>query len=150
MTLEEMKAGTYLLVIQCNASLTESGLIAFARHRICDIVTEETKKLSQNSTVHVLYTIHVPRRLELSFVSFQGHPWICYHIDNFWFTDRHIPIENVQSMSEVFKFDAGRRLRSLIHLAACNLHDSGDHMRSTERVQILLSLMNDSCSSAGW
>lgn len=149
MTLEEAKAGTYLFVIQCDASHTESGLIAFARHRICDIITEKSKKLSQNLTVHVLYTIHVPRRFKLSFVSFQGHPWICYHIDNFWFTDRHIPIDYEQSMSEVFQFHAGRRLTSLIHLAVSNLHDSGDHRKATERVEILSSLMNDGFSSAG-
>ena len=69
----------HLLIIQCDSGHDSGDLIACARYRIYDLWSKADKNLIN----HVLFIIHLPQQAaSLSFVGFQGDPWISYHIDD--------------------------------------------------------------------
>lgn len=73
-------------MIQCDSGHVNGNLIACARYRTYD---ERVKALKRHriqsgyGITHILFIINLPHQISTSsFVSFQGHPWICAHIDD--------------------------------------------------------------------
>ena len=139
-----------LIVVQCDAAVTDGSLIACGRYRIYDVVKEEMKRTKNqdnglNSRLNILYVIHVPRRIDSSsFTGFQPKPWISYHIDSLLpsFGELPLQLDQIQNspLSELFGMTSGR-LSSLIPVASSTVHDSADIERSAWRLNILISII---------
>ena len=69
----------HVLVLECDSGHKNGNLISCCRYRIVDLLSKD--ELSRSMTC-ILFLIHVPRNYpKSSFVSFQEHPWKCYHVD---------------------------------------------------------------------
>lgn len=90
------------MIIDCDSGHLHGNLISCARYRISD----RHSKFAQSST-QILLLIHLPRRsYSHDFVSFQGEPWICCHIDELLPTCDYIrvheAIANQQPLSSIY------------------------------------------------
>ena len=147
-----------LIVVQCDAAFAHGSLIACGRYRIYDVVNEEIKRAKENADencglnfrVHILYVIHVPRRIvSSSFTGFQPKPWLSYHIDSLLPSFGEFPLQLDQMLdqmkntplSEFFRMTS-HRLNSLIPMASSTIHDSADSRRSTWRLRLLIAIVS--------
>ena len=103
----------HLVIIQCDSGHLNGDLIACARYRIYDF----RAKADKDQITHVLLIIHLPHQvINSSFVSFQGSPWVSYHID-----DLRPPTDKTVAASEAIKF-------TISELFFCN-HDEKSRSR---------------------
>ena len=63
--------GTRLLILQCDSGDIHSNLIACARYNIINEHNQTTLPDEQNSVVHVLFIVQLPRIAGGCFVGFQ-------------------------------------------------------------------------------
>ena len=151
--IQAYKPSQTLIVVQCDAAFTDGSLIACGRYRIYDVVNEEAKRAKDsadrngglNFRVHILYVIHVPRRIvNSSFTGFQPRPWVSYHIDSLLpsFGELPLQLDQMQNtpLSELFRATSDR-LCSLIPVASSIVHDPADSKRSTWRLKVLIAMI---------
>ena len=143
-----------LIVIQCDAAFADGSLIACARHRVYDTVSEEIKRTKHSDfRIYVLYIIHVPRRVvSFAFIGFQPKPWISCHIDSLLPSYGEIPLKLDQMqnsrLSQLFAMTSDR-LHWLIPAATSKVQDSAHPNRSTMRLKILMSVIANQTNAAG-
>ena len=96
-----------ILILECDSGHNNGNLISCCRYRIVDILNDEKLK---NSMTCILFLIHLPRKYPKSnFVSFQEHPWHCYHVDELITDHQSMQLSDVAlanySISEIFNSD---------------------------------------------
>lgn len=163
-----------LIIINCQSGHQYCDLIACARYRTNDEMVkrfEETKSKSNHrqsldscmksqpiGATHVLFIIYLPRQTPpLSFVGFQGDPWLSAHIDELRETDAEISFFDTFSLpiSELFysplsfeqqkaqhshSFGYHKRLHSCVQAAVAKISPQL-HGRGIEIVDVLLHLI---------
>ena len=142
-------------MIQCDALLTDGGLIACARHLTCDTVKKllnEDEKEIPVAQLHVLYIIRIPRRhISSTFNGFQAKPWISVHIDCLCpqKDETRVTLQIIEdsSLANFFKKNTGR-LYNMVPDAISMLEGPDDH-RNAMRVQLLQKLMIQPTESQG-
>ena len=111
-------------MIQCDSGHMAGDLIACARYRIYDLRATTAKKLA----TYVLFVIHLPRsNINCSFVTFQGDPWVSFHIDDLRpIDDISISVSEAvcMSISEVFAGKSKGMLRE--EVGNSSDHEYGD------------------------
>ena len=159
-----------LLIIQCDAGHLNIDLIACARHRIIDErvsalqMSTDTDQYVPLQATHVAFIVQLPKQAGgTKFVGFQGAQWYSVHIDDLnppKDISFDLPNAFYHSMSEIFgmgstvnaiaesnpeamlRFDASRRLHSLIQKAASRLQDNEENSdRTTQRIDLLIKLI---------
>ena len=141
-------------MIQCDALLTDGGLIACARHLTCDTVKKLLKEKEKIpvAPIHVLYIIRIPRRhISSTFNGFQAKPWISFHIDCLCpqKDEARVTLQMIKdsSLANIFKMNSGR-LCNMIPDAISMLEGPDDH-RNAMRVELLQKLMIQPIESQG-
>ena len=77
--LEKGLSDDYLIIFECESGHENGNLISCCRYRLVDKLAEA----DQSSLTSFVLLIHLPKKCSKSnFVSFQEHPWLCYHVDN--------------------------------------------------------------------
>ena len=73
-----------LLLIQCESGHQKGDLIACARYRINDEKIKANQQMpNPPGRIYVVLIIYLPRQTSsLTFVGFQGEPWVSVHIDD--------------------------------------------------------------------
>ena len=141
-----------ILVIQCDALLTDGGLIACARHLTCDTVKKLKEEECLLAQVHALYIIRIPRRhINSTFNGFQAKPWISFHIDYLCpqKDEARVTKQMIEdsSLAIVFKMNS-IRLCNMIPDALSMIEGPDDH-RNAKCVQLLQKLMIQPTGSQG-
>lgn len=89
--LKKGESHQHCVVFECERAHENGNLISCCRYRLTDKFREST----DSNCIFVLL-IHLPKKcLKSNFVSFQGRPWLCYHVDAIFPTDNSVPLAEI-------------------------------------------------------
>lgn len=104
----------HFVIFECERAHENGNLISCCRYRLAD----KFEKTGSLNTKFVLL-IHLPKKcLKSNFVSFQKHPWLCYHVDDIFSTENSVPLNRILSgevclMSDIYYEDEQNLIDSL-------------------------------------
>ena len=107
--MEKGLTSQHILMLECDAGHVNGNLISCCRYRIVDIRNDGLK----DSMTCILLLIHLPRKYPKStFVSFQEHPWNCYHVDELIVDLNFLCLSNLglvkYSVADIFQSDLNK------------------------------------------
>ena len=100
-SLEKGRNGCHCTIFECDSGHENGNLISCCRYRLVD-------KLKESDGTFFILLIHLPKKCPKSdFVSFQEHPWLCYHVDSLLPSNTSISLAEIActsflSMSDLF------------------------------------------------
>ena len=107
----------HFVIFECERAHENGNLISCCRYRLTDKFREATESSRLNTKFVLL--IHLPKKcLKSNFVSFQEHPWLCYHVDDIFSTENSVPLNRILSgevclMSDIYYEDEQNLIDSL-------------------------------------
>ena len=86
----------HCVIFECERAHENGNLISCCRYRLTDKFREAAKSGCLNTRFILL--VHLPKKcLKSNFVSFQGRPWLCYHVDAIFSTENSVPLNQILS-----------------------------------------------------
>lgn len=96
----------HCVVFECERAHENGNLISCCRYRLTDKFREAIEAGYLNTKF--VFLIHLPKKiLKSNFVSFQEHPWLCYHVDAIFSMENSVPLSRILSgevclMSDIY------------------------------------------------
>ena len=103
------KSHEHYVIFECERVHEKGNLISCCRYRLTDKFNQAAKMVFLKTKFVLL--LHMPKKcLKSNFVSFQEHPWLCYHVDAIFSTENSVSLNQILSgevcsMSDIYYDD---------------------------------------------